>query len=103
MQQISLREANQHLAHYIAIVEKGDEVIITRRGEPVARLLPTQKNVHCPMNNKHGSACLNKCTRDLVWEEKSLIEKTHMSVERITLDTNILVYDFDKDAGKNSA
>lgn len=37
-QQISLREANQHLSRYVAEVEKGGEILITRRGKPVARL-----------------------------------------------------------------
>ena len=39
-QQVSLREANQHLSRYIEAVERGDEVIITRRGRPVAKLVP---------------------------------------------------------------
>lgn len=43
MQQISLREANQHLSQYIEAVEQGEEVIITRRGHPVARILPMPK------------------------------------------------------------
>ncbi|MEE4380008.1 MAG: type II toxin-antitoxin system prevent-host-death family antitoxin [Candidatus Competibacteraceae bacterium] len=37
--QISLREANQHLSRYIEAVQEGHEIIITRRGEPVARLV----------------------------------------------------------------
>jgi prevent-host-death family protein len=37
---IGIREANQHLSRYIAAVEGGDEVVITRRGRPVARLVP---------------------------------------------------------------
>lgn len=37
---VSLREANQHLSQYIHIVEQGDEVIITRRGKPVAKMIP---------------------------------------------------------------
>jgi len=37
-QQVSLREANQHLSRFVAAVEKGAEVVITRRGVPVARL-----------------------------------------------------------------
>jgi prevent-host-death family protein len=37
---VSLREINQHLARYIAGVEAGREFIITRRGQPVARLVP---------------------------------------------------------------
>lgn len=38
--QIGLREANQHLAQYIHSVEQGEEIIITRRGKAVARLIP---------------------------------------------------------------
>lgn len=40
--QISLREANQHLSRYIKSVEKGEEWVITRRGKPVARLVPVE-------------------------------------------------------------
>ncbi|MGH8729364.1 MAG: type II toxin-antitoxin system Phd/YefM family antitoxin [Burkholderiales bacterium] len=43
-QQISLREANQHLSRYIQAVERGGEVVITRRGTPVARLIGVTKN-----------------------------------------------------------
>lgn len=42
-QRISLREANQHLSHYIKAVEQGEEIIITRRGTPIARLVPVAK------------------------------------------------------------
>jgi prevent-host-death family protein len=35
---IGLREANHHLAKHIKAVQEGHEVIITRRGRPVARL-----------------------------------------------------------------
>ena len=38
--QISLGEANQHLSRYIKTVEQGEELVITRRGKPVARLVP---------------------------------------------------------------
>ncbi len=36
----SLREINQQLARYVKDVEGGDEVVITRRGKPIARLVP---------------------------------------------------------------
>lgn len=36
---VSLREANQHLSRYVKAVEAGDVIVITRRGEPVARLV----------------------------------------------------------------
>jgi antitoxin (DNA-binding transcriptional repressor) of toxin-antitoxin stability system len=35
---IGLREANHHLAKHIKAVEEGHEVIITRRGRPIARI-----------------------------------------------------------------
>ena len=35
---IGRREANRHLAQHIKAVDEGYEVIITRRGRPVARL-----------------------------------------------------------------
>lgn len=39
LRQVTLREANQHLSRYVRSVEEGHEVIITRRGRPVARLV----------------------------------------------------------------
>ena len=36
--QIPIREVNQHLSRYIESVEKGEEIIITKRGKPVALL-----------------------------------------------------------------
>ncbi len=39
MQQlVPIRDMNQHLSRYIDIVESGGDIIITRRGKPVARL-----------------------------------------------------------------
>lgn len=37
--QVGLREANQHLPDYIKLVEKGEEILITRHGKPVAKLI----------------------------------------------------------------
>jgi len=37
-QQVPIRNINQHLSHYINIVESGSDIIITRRGKPIARL-----------------------------------------------------------------
>jgi len=36
--QVPIREVNQHLSRYIKIAEQGEEIIITKRGRPVARL-----------------------------------------------------------------
>ena len=40
MRQVSLREANQNFAKLIAEVEAGEQVVLTRRGRPVARIVP---------------------------------------------------------------
>lgn len=37
---ISLREANQAFSRCIREVEAGEEYVITRKGQPVARLVP---------------------------------------------------------------
>ncbi len=43
MEQIGLHEAKTHLSEIIAKVHEGHEYIITRRGIPVARLIPAEK------------------------------------------------------------
>ncbi len=39
---VSIREANQHLSRYLERVEQGTEIIITRRGKPIARVLAVE-------------------------------------------------------------
>jgi len=39
---ITLREANQAFSRCIREVEAGEEITITRRGEPVARIVPVR-------------------------------------------------------------
>lgn len=39
MKIVSARDANQHFSKLLAEVESGEEVVITRRGKPVARLV----------------------------------------------------------------
>jgi prevent-host-death family protein len=43
MKSISARDANQAFSKLLAEVEAGHEIIITRRGEPVARMVPVQR------------------------------------------------------------
>jgi prevent-host-death family protein len=40
---ITLREANQAFSRCIREVEAGEEITITRNGEPVARLIPVRR------------------------------------------------------------
>ena len=42
MRTISAREANQGFSNLLQSVAEGEEVLITRRGKPVARLAPVQ-------------------------------------------------------------
>jgi prevent-host-death family protein len=39
---VSIRDANQHLSRYLERVEQGAEIIITRRGKPIARMMPVE-------------------------------------------------------------
>lgn len=39
-QMINLREANQNLSKYIRSLQRGDEIIITKHGKAVAKLIP---------------------------------------------------------------
>lgn len=38
--QVGLRDINQRLTEYIQMVEQGEEIVITRRGKPIAKLTP---------------------------------------------------------------
>lgn len=37
-----MQEANQHLSRYLERVEQGTEIIITRRGKPIAHVIPIE-------------------------------------------------------------
>jgi prevent-host-death family protein len=43
MRTVSAREANQRFSKLLQAVVEGEEVVITRRGKPVARLAPIKK------------------------------------------------------------
>ncbi len=46
MFQINAKEARQRLSELLDIVEKGEEIEVTRRGHVVARWLPPKKITH---------------------------------------------------------
>ena len=39
---VSAREANQQFSRVLREVEAGAEIVVTRRGQPVARIVPAQ-------------------------------------------------------------
>ena len=59
-QLINIREANQHLSRYIDAVQNGDEIIITRRGLPVAKLAAYAKSLELDPNNTNAIEKLNE-------------------------------------------
>ncbi len=46
MSTVTLAEAKTHLSHLLDQVEAGEEVVITRRGQPIARITPVDKPKH---------------------------------------------------------
>jgi len=42
METINVHEAKTHLSRLLARVEAGEEIVISRHGEPVARLVPVR-------------------------------------------------------------
>lgn len=46
MSTVTLAEARTHLSHLLDQVEAGEEVVITRRGQPIARITPIEKPKH---------------------------------------------------------
>jgi prevent-host-death family protein len=40
MREISVREANQNFSQVIAAAERGETIVITKNGTPVAKILP---------------------------------------------------------------
>jgi prevent-host-death family protein len=63
MRHISLREANQKFSAYIADVEKGEHLVVERRGVPIAEIIPFRKP-------------LTSAKRDKAWKEMlALLDK----------------------------
>ena len=40
MEQIGVRELKNRLAHYLRAVREGHSIVVTKRGRPIARLVP---------------------------------------------------------------
>lgn len=51
--QINVHEAKTHFSKLLARVKKGEEIIIAKAGEPIARLVPV---AHRPSRRTPGSA-----------------------------------------------
>jgi len=49
-----IKEARQHFTKYLAKVEKGEEIIITKREEPIARIIPVRKAAKGKLSSHKG-------------------------------------------------
>ena len=63
-QLINLREANQNLSKYIRSLNKGDEIVITRHGKAVAKLVPITEKKTLDAHQKEAlQRLLNRKTK----------------------------------------
>jgi prevent-host-death family protein len=63
---VSAREANQQFSRILRDVEAGAEVLVTRRGRPVARIVPAQRSRE----------------RQLTPEQEAALERTRRRLEK---------------------
>lgn len=50
MERVGVRELKNHLAHHLRNVRRGCSIIVTRRGKPIARLVPLPPAGHSPLS-----------------------------------------------------
>ncbi len=67
MRTISSREANQGFAKMLARAEAGEEVIITKRGRPVAVLAPYRPAVMTPEREAAIACAIKMMEKGLPW------------------------------------
>ena len=68
-----VREIRQNLTEYLKRVEKGEEVVITRHDQPIAKLVPIRKKITGRLSSRNGlrrliiskGKPLSKTVRDL--------------------------------------
>jgi prevent-host-death family protein len=63
---VSAREANQQFSRILRDVEAGAEILVTRRGQPVARIVPVQPSRE----------------RQLTPEQEAALERTRRRLEK---------------------
>ena len=56
MQTVNIKEARRNLSSLLNRVETGEEIIITRRGNVVAKLVPTKQGGDLPSMKKFRSS-----------------------------------------------
>jgi len=49
MESVGVRELKNRIGHYLRIVRRGGTIVVTSRGEPVARLMPIAPSRKTPL------------------------------------------------------
>ena len=100
---ITLREANQAFSRIIREVEAGEEITITRNGEPVARLVPVRgERVLTPEQQAARARARARWKKGWDLGVDHPLNRRLASMngsDRFTLDTNLLVYSVDRRSG----
>ncbi len=74
MKQLNIREARQSLAQLEKILAEEGEITITRRGEPIARVIPVAPIREIPSHRglRQKMPCLKKGSEALIRAERDL-------------------------------
>ena len=67
MKAITAREANQGFSDLLARVERGEEVLITKRGNPVAIISPYRPPAMTPERQAAIARAIELMTKGLPW------------------------------------
>lgn len=51
MTKAGIKEAREHFTEYLSKVEKGEEIIITKRAEPIAKITPLKSGAKVPLTS----------------------------------------------------
>lgn len=62
MVKAGIKKARQHFTEYLSKVQRGEEIIITKREEPIAKIIPIKKG-------KKGRLVSHKALRDAMMPE----------------------------------
>jgi len=63
MREISVREANQNFSQVIAAVERGETIVVTKNGRPVAKITPQSQDRASDPEWRASFAALRKSLR----------------------------------------
>ena len=72
MKKLSIREMRQSLSHLDRLLESEGEVTITRRGEPIAQVVPVGKKRPMPSHRdlREGMPRMRKGSEEIVREDR---------------------------------